>query len=107
VGRPPPPVDNPDKVARAALRLTRRPRNRTQVGLANGVMRFGFSALPWAYDLLVGPLFAVAAQDRTEPTPPTSGNVLTPRPDRNGVLGRQGGPLLGIVRNLASLVRAR
>ena len=37
VGRPPPPVDPPEKVARAVVRAIERPRREVSVGLANGL----------------------------------------------------------------------
>src|SRR4051794_13341885 len=91
LGKAPPPVDPPEKVAAAALALLDRPRKRVQVGAGNGVLRLGFSALPWVYDLIVGPAFALAAQDRTEPIEETTGNVLAPQPERHQVRGGQGG----------------
>ena len=106
VGRPPPPVSSPERVAKAALRLTRAPRSRRQVGLANGLMRFGFSAFPAAFDLLVGPLFTVAGKDRTEPVSASAGNVLASVPAENSLHGGQGNAALGIGRNLLRLLRA-
>jgi NAD(P)-dependent dehydrogenase (short-subunit alcohol dehydrogenase family) len=106
VGRPPPPVSSPERVARVALRLTRVPRSRRQVGLANGVMRLGFSAFPGVFDLLVGPLFTVAAKDRTEPVGPTTGNVLGSVPGENALHGHQGNAVLGIARNIVGLMRS-
>jgi short-subunit dehydrogenase len=104
VGRPPPPVAPPDRVARAAMRQFDRPRARSQVGVANDVMRFGFTALPAVYDWLVGPLFRVAAVDRTQRTEPTPGNVLSTRPGGNHARGDQQGALANIGRNLALVV---
>jgi NAD(P)-dependent dehydrogenase (short-subunit alcohol dehydrogenase family) len=104
-GRPPPPVDGPEKVARAILDVLDHPRHRTQVGLANGVMRFGFSFLPGLYDALVGPLFTVAATDRTRPEAPNPGNVLEPRPLLNRLHGAQVGAVRGVARNLVAVVR--
>ncbi|MET0952434.1 MAG: SDR family NAD(P)-dependent oxidoreductase [Aeromicrobium sp.] len=104
VGRPPPPVAKPDRVAEVALRRVDRPRARTQVGLANDAIRLGFSAMPWAFDVLVGPLFRIAATDRTMPVPPDAGNVLASRPGGNRLLGAQGSALLGVGRNIASAV---
>jgi NAD(P)-dependent dehydrogenase (short-subunit alcohol dehydrogenase family) len=100
LGRPPPPVTTPEKVAGRILRSVDRPRARVQVGLANNVMRFGFSAAPGLYDALVGPLFSLAAQDRSEPVPPESGNVLSPTPDDYGLRGRQGNAVGTVLGNL-------
>jgi NAD(P)-dependent dehydrogenase (short-subunit alcohol dehydrogenase family) len=104
-GRPPPPVDSPEKVARVVLDRLEHPRKRTQVGLANNVIRFGFSALPGVYDLIVGPLFRFGAIDLTRPLAPVVGNVLASVPDRNRVLGEQVGSVVGVSRNVVAGVR--
>jgi len=104
VGRPSPPVVSPERVARAAMRQFDRPRARAQVGLANHVMRFGFTALPAVFDRMVGPLFGLSAVDRNQPVPPTAGNVLSTRQEGNQVHGGQGSALAGIGRNLALVV---
>jgi NAD(P)-dependent dehydrogenase (short-subunit alcohol dehydrogenase family) len=99
-GRPPPPVTTPEKVAARILRSVDHPRARVQVGLANDVMRFGFNAMPGLFDVLVGPLFSLAAQDRSETVAPAPGNVLSSTPDRYGLRGRQGSPIRVIAGNL-------
>ena len=106
-GRPPAPVSSPEHVAAAILRILDRPRNRRQVGPANGLMRAGFTFLPGVYDALVGPLFGVAALDRTTPLTPAPGNVLSPAADGHTLRGSQPGPLVAMGRNLATLVRGR
>lgn len=105
-GRPPPPVDPPEKVARVILERIEDPQLRTQVGLANDVMRFGFTFLPGVYDLVVGPLFQVAANDLTRPEEPNPGNVLDPRPALNRLYGQQASAVHGVARNLAHRVGA-
>ena len=100
-GRPPPPTVGPERVARSILDLLDRPRHRTQVGAANGVMRLGFSALPALYDVLVGPVFRFAALDATRPVDPHAGNVLASQPDSNRLHGDQAGSLVAIPRNIA------
>jgi short-subunit dehydrogenase len=99
-GRPPPPVTTPEKVAARILKTVDKPRKRVQVGLTNDVMRLGFNTMPALFDLLVGPLFSAAAQDRTQPVAPGPGNVLQPTPDGYGLRGRQGNPVVGVLRNL-------
>jgi NAD(P)-dependent dehydrogenase (short-subunit alcohol dehydrogenase family) len=106
LGRPPPPVADPDKVARIVLRRIDHPRDRTQVNVSNHLMRFGFTALPGAFDLLVGPLFRLAALERTTPVPPTEGNVLSSVESGNALHGAQGNTLLGIARNVVTQVKA-
>lgn len=106
VGRPPPPVASPEKVARIVLRRLDHPRKRTQVNLSNHVMQAGFSALPGVFDLLIGPSFRLGAKDRTSRVGPGPGNVLTPVESRNALHGAQGNAVIGIVRNLGALARS-
>lgn len=106
VGRPPPPVVSPEAVARVVLRRLDNPRKRTQVGAANELMRFGFSALPAVFDALVGPLFPVGATDLTYDVAPREGNVLVPQPGDNRLRGNQGNPVVGVVRNLRAKLGA-
>jgi NAD(P)-dependent dehydrogenase (short-subunit alcohol dehydrogenase family) len=78
VGRPPPPVDPPEKVARAIVKTARRPRKRVSVGLPNRVVIFGFRFLPAVYDRLVSPLFDRFGRG-DEPVEATTGNVFDGR----------------------------
>ena len=104
-GRPPPPVDPPEKVARVVVERFDDPRNRTQVGLANDLIRFGFSFMPGVYDVLVGPLFTLMATDRTHPEEPNPGNALASQPELNRLLGDQVDAVRGLVRNVDAVVR--
>ncbi len=106
-GRPPPPVISPERVARTALRRLDRHRARTQIGLANDIMRFGFNAVPWAFDLLVGPLYRVMASDRTTRVEPTEGNVLDSKFTGNQLHGSQGNALIGMGRNVFARVTGK
>jgi NAD(P)-dependent dehydrogenase (short-subunit alcohol dehydrogenase family) len=75
VGRPPPPVDPPEKMAAAIVGLAGRPRAEVSVGASNRLIEFGFVALPGVYDALVGPLmrrFGISG----EPVGPHTGNVF-------------------------------
>ncbi|MCW2747136.1 MAG: short-chain dehydrogenase/reductase, partial [Nocardioidaceae bacterium] len=105
-GRPPPPVASPERVARAMLRLLDRHRDRSQVGWSNNVIRVGFSAMPWVFDTFVGPLFELAATDRTQAVPANSGNVLESQTDGNRLHGEQGNALVGVGRNIAAKARS-
>jgi short-subunit dehydrogenase len=107
IGRPPPPVSSPERVAERILRLVDRPRPSVQIGITNHVMRLGFGTLPWLFDVLVGPLFTVAATDRTTPVSPTSGNVLQSVPKDNRLHGHQGNAMVGLGRNLVAAAAAR
>jgi short-subunit dehydrogenase len=89
VGRPPPPVDSPEKVARAVVRSLRDHRPRRAVGLANLVSRAGFTLLPPVFDLLVTPLMRAGGLSR-ERVEPHDGNVFEPRADGDAVHGRWG-----------------
>jgi NAD(P)-dependent dehydrogenase (short-subunit alcohol dehydrogenase family) len=86
-GRPPPPVDPPEKVARAVLRAIERPRRETSVGIANPIVVLGFRALPAVFDLLVTPLMRLGGvtRDRVEPN---DGNVFTAVPTGEAVHDR-------------------
>ncbi|GAB3036421.1 short-chain dehydrogenase [Nocardioides flavus (ex Wang et al. 2016)] len=107
VGRPPFPVATPEAVAARVMAVADGRRSGGQVGLANDVIRFGFTALPWAYDRLVGPLFALAAQDQTVPSPSGPGNVLATRQHHNALRGGYGNALAAVGANAVALLRRR
>jgi NAD(P)-dependent dehydrogenase (short-subunit alcohol dehydrogenase family) len=91
-GRPPPPIDPPEKVARAVLRAVDKPRREISVGLANPLTVLGFRALPALYDALVTPLMRVGGLSRRGISP-HPGNVLEPQPPgdaEHGPWGRLG-----------------
>ena len=88
-GRPPPPVDPPEKVARAILRALDRPRRDRSVGLANPVIVLGFRALPAVYDVLVGRLMRLGGLDRA-PVRAGDGNVFVPQPAGDATHGQWG-----------------
>jgi short-subunit dehydrogenase len=88
-GRPPPPVDPPEKVARAILRALDRPRRDISVGVANPLVILVFRTLPAAYDRLVGPLMRLGGLAR-EPVADHDGNVLTPYPAGEATHGSWG-----------------
>lgn len=91
-GRPPPPVDPPEKVARAVVRLMDHPRRDRSVGIANGAIVTGFRFLPAVFDLAVTPLVKVAALSRRSMAP-HSGNVFEALPGSDtthGVWNRAG-----------------
>ncbi|MGQ0629825.1 MAG: SDR family NAD(P)-dependent oxidoreductase [Sporichthyaceae bacterium] len=88
-GRPPAPVDRPDKVARAIVGALDRPRERINVGVANPLIKFGFTVLPRVFDALVGPLFHLLAS-KPGTQEPTTGNVLEPGEGTGAVRGGEG-----------------
>lgn len=98
IGRPPPPIDPPDRVARRIVRLADRPTRSASVGVANGFTLFGFRCLPAVFDVLVTPLMRAWALSRDE-IGAHSGNVMVPRPAGDAEYGRWGRhwlrPLLG------------
>lgn len=99
-GRPPAPVDSPEKVARAIVRTLDQPRDRVSVGLANPLMRFGFTVLPRVFDAIVGPVIRVVGM-KPGPQEPTAGNVLEPQEECEAVRGGEGqglGDALGRLR---------
>ncbi|SES30518.1 SDR family NAD(P)-dependent oxidoreductase [Lentzea albida] len=87
--RPPVPVLSPERVAAAIVRLADRPRRNVsvRVGPGNPLVIAGFRFLPGLYDLLVGPLFRIAALTR-KAVAPTRGNVFEPHPAGEGAHGR-------------------
>ncbi|WP_082624266.1 SDR family NAD(P)-dependent oxidoreductase [Nocardioides sp. Soil805] len=107
VGRPPFPVQSPERVARQVLATADHPWRGGQTSAANHVIRFGFTTLPAVYDRLVGPLFRVAAQDLLREVVLGPGNVLTSRQEHNALRGSHGNAVAGIGRNLAELARRR
>ncbi|WP_112248892.1 SDR family NAD(P)-dependent oxidoreductase [Kribbella monticola] len=89
IGRPPPPVDPPEKVARRIVKVADRPRRTTSVGVANRLTLFGFRYLPAVFDLLVGPLMRSGGLSRDE-VGRHPGNVMAPTPLGDGEYGRWG-----------------
>ncbi|WP_349877938.1 SDR family NAD(P)-dependent oxidoreductase [Micromonospora sp. HUAS YX12] len=86
VGRPPPPIASPERVARAIAHCLDRPRREVSVGRLNVVMRFGFTVLPGVYDVLVGPLMRLAGLTRS-PVAAHEGIVFRPNPAGEAVRG--------------------
>ena len=91
-GRPPPPIDPPEKVARAIVKSLRSPRRDRSVGIANHIVVLGFRVFPVVYDIAVGPLMRLAGLSR-RPLAAHAGSVLTATPEgeaEHGVWGRFG-----------------
>lgn len=115
-GRPPPPVDSPEKVARAVVRAVEHPSRETSVGVANPLVLFGFRVLPGVYDALVVPLMKVGGLSRTA-VEPHEGNVFEPCGERDAPHGKwsrhwlRGAPATalaaGAVGSLAARARFR
>lgn len=76
-GKPPPPVDDVEKVARATLALLDRPRRTRSVGLLNPAISLGFRVVPPVYDRIVGPLMNRLGID-SKPVQNHSGNLFEP-----------------------------
>jgi NAD(P)-dependent dehydrogenase (short-subunit alcohol dehydrogenase family) len=94
VGRPPPPVDPPEKMAAAIVGLADRPRAEVSVGATNRLIELGFATLPGVYDALVGPLmrrFGVSG----EPISPHTGNVFASTHRSEGGPARWGRTAVG------------
>lgn len=88
-GRPPPPVDSPEKVARVVVRALGRPRRESPVGIANHLTVTGFRVLPGVFDRIVTPLMRAGGLSRGE-VANSPGNVLAPQPDGDAAHGRWG-----------------
>lgn len=104
-GSPPPPVSSPDKVARQILDRVGHSHARQQLTPFNDVIRFGYTALPRVYDVLVAPLFKVMAVDLARPIEPWTGNVLASRPEGDAPTGGYGSVLRTIAANVGSVAR--
>jgi NAD(P)-dependent dehydrogenase (short-subunit alcohol dehydrogenase family) len=105
VGRPPPPVVSPERVASAALRLLDHPKPRVQVGPANRLTMLGFTLLPGVFDRIVTPMFEVAAVDVRRRASAVRGNVFASMPEGNRLHGGQGSPIPSIVAGLRARLR--
>jgi len=99
--RPPPPVYTAEAVAAAVVDAVDSPRKRVSVGIANAVIKTGFTVTPGLYDVLVGPLFATLANGRSA-LPATAGNILQPQPAAESVAGGHGYALWAVVKDVAA-----
>jgi NAD(P)-dependent dehydrogenase (short-subunit alcohol dehydrogenase family) len=88
-GRPPPPVDSPEKVARVVVRALWRPRRESPVGVANHLVVTGFRLAPGVFDRIVTPLMRAGGLSRGE-VANSPGNVLAPQPGGEALHGRWG-----------------
>jgi NAD(P)-dependent dehydrogenase (short-subunit alcohol dehydrogenase family) len=88
-GRPPPPVDSPEKVARVVVRALGRPRRESPVGVANHLTVTGFRVVPGVFDRIVTPLMKAGGLSRGE-VDNSPGNVLAPQHDGEALHGRWG-----------------
>lgn len=79
-GQPPPPVDQPEKVAAAVVNALARPRREVSVGLSNHLVVLGFRVLPGLFDRMVTPLMEQFGLD-TPAVSPHPGNAFSPQPD--------------------------
>jgi short-subunit dehydrogenase len=98
-GRPPAPVGSPEKAARAIVKALDQPRDRVSVGLANPLMRAGFAVLPKLFDVMVGPLFSLAAAKPGHQSP-TTGNVFEANDGAEAVRGGEGQGLSDLLGRL-------
>jgi hypothetical protein len=105
VGRPPPPVDQPERMAGAIVRLADKPRTEVSVGATNRLIEFGFVALPPVYDALVGALMRRGGLSRRRIGPGT-GNVFGPQPRLDGGPGRWGRKPIGAVLGVSAVAAA-
>ena len=102
MGRPPPPVDAPEKVARAIIRSIDKPRRERSVGVANPLMVTGFRLLPGVFDFLAGPMMTWLALS-SERVDANSGNVFAPAPGREALRSH---PTRHRLRNAGALASA-
>lgn len=104
VGRPPPPVYSPERVAAIVVLALERPRDRIDAGFLNWAMSTGFTLFPKLYDALVTPLFTLAASD-DEQVAPHPGNVLDSDPfTLHELHGNQGPSVVAMAKALSRKV---
>jgi NAD(P)-dependent dehydrogenase (short-subunit alcohol dehydrogenase family) len=103
VGRPPPPVDPPERVAAAIVRLADRPRSEVSVGATNRLIEFGYGFLPPVYDALVTTMMRNLGLSR-RPLDPHDGNVFASTERHEGGPGRWGRARVGLVAGVAVTV---
>lgn len=104
VGRPPPPVYSPERVAGIVVRTLEHPRDRVNAGFANPLMTLGFTLLPQVYDAFVGPLFTIAASD-DEVVAPHAGNIAAPSDGLHEVHGKQGSSVVAMAKAVTRQAR--
>jgi short-subunit dehydrogenase len=105
-GQPPPPVDQPEQVARAIVAALERPRRESSVGLANGVSVWGFRLLPGVFDRLVTPLMSRFGLD-PEAAPDGPGNAFDALPgSTETAYGEGDGPGARLVRRALNAIAA-
>lgn len=84
VGKPPPPVDQPAKVARAIVRCAAGGHEHVSVGLLNWFVIAGYRLAKPLFEAMVGPLYQRLGRG-DEMVPPTTGNVLESDDDLVGL----------------------
>jgi len=104
-GQPPPPVDPPEKVARAVVRALDRSRREVSVGVANPVAVLGFRLFPGLYDVLVTPLMQTFGLE-PEPTPASRGNLFESQPQPEMSYGARNAAPVRLVRGLLNRAAA-
>lgn len=90
IGKPPPPIYRPETVAARIVDSLDKPPAKLNVGASNSALALGFNALPALFDAIVNPLFNLLTKE-PEPVPTSTGNVLSTRPEVNGLRGRHPG----------------
>jgi NAD(P)-dependent dehydrogenase (short-subunit alcohol dehydrogenase family) len=84
--RPPPPVTDPVRVARAIVRVSRRPRRLTQVGRVQSLFVAVRALAPAVYEPVVARVYPVIALKRGS-VPHSPGNTFRADRDATGVTG--------------------
>lgn len=89
-GRPFPPIQHPDAVARHVVRALQRRPPRAWSNPARLPAVAAFHLTPWLYDALSLPLMGRLGLDHATSVPPTNGNVFAPLPGTEGLTGTAG-----------------
>ena len=104
-GQPPPPVDPPEKVARAIVAALDKPRRETSVGVANPLAVLGFRVLPGLYDVLVTPLMKTFGLEPTT-ADESRGNLFEPLPEPTTAYGERNAAPLRFTRRVVNSAAA-
>ncbi len=103
VGRPPPPVDPPERVAAAIVRVAGKPKPEVSVGAANRLIEFGYTFLPPVYDALVTTMMRNLGLSRSR-MDPHDGNVFGPSQREEGGPVRWGRAQVGLAAGAVATV---
>lgn len=96
-GQPPPPVDPPEKVARAVVAALGKSHREMSVGVANPLAVLGFRMFPGLFDAMVTPLMKTFGLE-PEPAADSRGNLFASQPQPDTAYGDRNAAPIRLVR---------